>query len=207
MQVVYAVIRTGGKQYRVKVGDVIDVEKLPADDGADLSFEPLLVVEDDGTVRSQAGDLAGASVSATVVDQHRGKKIRIFTYKNKTGQQRHMGHRQSLTRLRVAEIEVAGGSKAKAKDKDAAKPTARAKAKEAEEAKEAAAPAAAEVPEGSAAPEASAGSEVEAPAEAAKAKPARTRAAAKPKAEAAPKSKAKAKPAADEPEAAADTEE
>jgi large subunit ribosomal protein L21 len=201
MQVVYAVIRTGGKQYRVKVGDVIDVEKLPADDGADLSFEPLLVVEDDGTVRSQAGDLAGASVSATVVDQHRGKKIRIFTYKNKTGQQRHMGHRQSLTRLRVAEIEVAGGSKAKAKakDKDAAKPTARAKAKEAEEAKEAAAPVAA------AAPEVSAASEVEAPAEAAKAKPARRGAAAKPKAEAAPK--AKAKPAADEPEAAADTEE
>jgi len=198
---VYAVIRTGGKQYRVKVGDVIDVEKLPADDGADLSFEPLLVVEDDGTVRSQAGDLAGASVNATVVDQHRGKKIRIFTYKNKTGQQRHMGHRQSLTRLRVAEIEVAGGSKAKAKDKDAAKPTARAKAKEAEEAKEAAAPVA------TAAPEASAVSDVEAPAEAAKAKPARRAAAAKPKAEAAPKSKAKAKPAADEPEAAADTEE
>ena len=199
----YAVIRTGGKQYRVKVGDVIDVEKLPADDGADLSFEPLLVVEDDGTVRSQAGDLAGASVNATVVDQHRGKKIRIFTYKNKTGQQRHMGHRQSLTRLRVAEIEVAGGSKAKAKtkDKDAAKPTARAKAKEAEEAKEAAAPVA------TAAPEASAVSDVEAPAEAAKAKPARRGAAAKPKAEAAPKSKAKAKPAADEPEAAADTEE
>jgi large subunit ribosomal protein L21 len=200
MQVVYAVIRTGGKQYRVKVGDVIDVEKLPADDGADLSFEPLLVVEDDGTVRSQAGDLAGASVSATVVDQHRGKKIRIFTYKNKTGQQRHMGHRQSLTRLRVAEIEVAGGSKAKArtKDKDAAKPTARAKAKEAEEAKDAAAPVA---------PEGSAVSEVEAPAEAAKAKPARRGAAAKPKAEAAPKAKSKAKPAADEPEAAADTEE
>jgi large subunit ribosomal protein L21 len=207
MQVVYAVIRTGGKQYRVKVGDVIDVEKLPADDGADLSFEPLLVVEDDGTVRSQAGDLAGASVSATVVDQHRGKKIRIFTYKNKTGQQRHMGHRQSLTRLRVAEIEIAGGSKAKArtKDKDAAKPTARTKAKEAEDAKEAAAPVAAAVPEGSAAPEVSAVSEVEAPAEAAKAKPARRGAAAKPKAEAAPKSKAK--PAADEPEAAADTEE
>jgi large subunit ribosomal protein L21 len=119
MQVVYAVIRTGGKQYRVQVGDVIDVEKLPADDGADLSFEPLLVVEDDGTVRSVASDLAGASVSATVVDQHRGKKIRVFTYKNKTGQKRMQGHRQSLTRLRVAGIELAGGSKAKPKDSKA----------------------------------------------------------------------------------------
>jgi large subunit ribosomal protein L21 len=116
MQVVYAVIRTGGKQYRVQVGDVIDVEKLPADDGADLSFEPLLVVEDDGTVRSVASDLTGASVSATVVDQHRGKKIRVFTYKNKTGQKRTQGHRQSLTRLRVAGIELAGGSKAKASE-------------------------------------------------------------------------------------------
>jgi large subunit ribosomal protein L21 len=119
---VYAVIRTGGKQYRVKVGDVIDVEKLPADDGADLTFAPLLVVEDDGTVRSLADDLAGASVNATVLDQHRGRKLRIFTYKNKTGQRRTMGHRQSLTRLRVAGIELPGGRKAtsaaKARDGD-----------------------------------------------------------------------------------------
>jgi large subunit ribosomal protein L21 len=180
MQVVYAVIRTGGKQYRVQVGDVIDVEKLPADDGADLTFEPLLVVEDDGTVRSVAGDLAGASVSATVVDQHRGRKIRVFTYKNKTGQQRHMGHRQSLTRLRVAGIELPGGAKAratdkaKAADKDTAKGTAtRTRAKAAE-----------------------------APAEEPKARPAR-RAAAKPK----PKAESKPKLAADEPEVAGDTEE
>ena len=99
-------IRTGGKQYRVEVGDVIDVERLVASDGSELSFAPLLVVEDDGKVRSAAADLAEASVTATVVDQHRGKKIRIFTYKNKSGQQRHMGHRQSLTRLRVAAIDV-----------------------------------------------------------------------------------------------------
>ncbi|HVG65601.1 MAG TPA: 50S ribosomal protein L21 [Actinomycetota bacterium] len=112
MQVVYAVIRTGGKQYRVQVGDVIDVEKLPADDGADLSFEPLLVVEDDGTVRSVASDLTGASVSATVVDQHRGKKIRVFTYKNKTRQSRTMGHRQSLTRLKVETIDLGARKRA-----------------------------------------------------------------------------------------------
>src|SRR3954469_3371835 len=97
--VVYAVIRTGGKQYRVKVGDVLDVERLAADDGADLSFEPILVVDDDGNVHSAASELAGATVTATVMEQHRGKKIRVFTYKNKTGQQRHQGHRQSLTRL------------------------------------------------------------------------------------------------------------
>jgi large subunit ribosomal protein L21 len=112
---VYAVIRTGGKQYRVQVGDVIDVEKLTGDDGADLTFQPILVVDDDGNVSSAAGDLAKASVTATVVKQHRGKKIRVFTYKNKTGQQRNMGHRQSLTRLVVAGIDK--GTKAKKSEK------------------------------------------------------------------------------------------
>jgi large subunit ribosomal protein L21 len=122
-QAVYAVIRTGGKQYKVEVGDVIDVERLVASDGADLSFAPLLVVEDDGKVRSAVDDLAQASVTATVVDQHRGKKIRVFTYKNKSGQQRNQGHRQSLTRLRVAAIDVGGKKPArKAPAKPAAKP-------------------------------------------------------------------------------------
>jgi large subunit ribosomal protein L21 len=121
LQAVYAVIRTGGKQYRVQVGDVIDVERLTASDGSDLEFAPLLVVDDDGNVRSAAADLDGASVTATVVDQHRGKKIRIFLYKNKSGQQRHMGHRQSLTRLRVAAIDLGGKAPAKPKAKAAAK--------------------------------------------------------------------------------------
>jgi large subunit ribosomal protein L21 len=105
---VYAVIRTGGKQYKVKVGDLVDVEKLGGDDGASLELEPLLVVDDDGNVTSAAGDLAKAKVTASVVDQHRGKKIRVFTYKNKTRQRRTMGHRQSLTRLKVETIDLPG---------------------------------------------------------------------------------------------------
>ena len=108
----YAVIRTGGKQYKVKVGDLIDVERLGGDDGASLELEPLLVVDDDGNVTSAAADLAKASVTATVVKQHRGKKIRVFTYKNKTGQQRNMGHRQSLTRLKVEAIDLGGRRRA-----------------------------------------------------------------------------------------------
>jgi large subunit ribosomal protein L21 len=103
---VYAVIRTGGKQYKVKVGDLIDVEKLAGDDGASLELEPLLVVDDDGNVTSAAGDLAKAKVTASVVDQHRGRKIRVFTYKNKTRQRRTLGHRQSLTRLKVDTIDL-----------------------------------------------------------------------------------------------------
>ena len=104
----YAVIRTGGKQYKVKVGDLLDVEKLGGDDGASLELEPLLVVDDDGKVTSAADDLAKAKVTASVVDQHRGKKIRVFTYKNKTRQRRTLGHRQSLTRLKVETIDLPG---------------------------------------------------------------------------------------------------
>jgi large subunit ribosomal protein L21 len=105
---VYAVIRTGGKQYKVKVGDLIDVEKLGGEDGANLELEPLLVVDDDGNVTSAADDLAKAKVTASVVDHHRGKKIRVFTYKNKTRQRRTLGHRQSLTRLKVETIDLPG---------------------------------------------------------------------------------------------------
>ena len=102
----YAVIRTGGKQYKVKVGDLIDVEKLGGDDGASLELEPLLVVDDDGNVTSAAADLAKAKVTASVVDHHRGRKIRVFTYKNKSRQSRTIGHRQSLTRLKVERIDL-----------------------------------------------------------------------------------------------------
>ena len=101
----YAVIKTGGKQYRVSVGDLIDVEKLPGDEGAEVSFEPLLVVDGD-KVASSGDALAGATVTATVVDQFRGRKIRVFTYKNKSRQRRTLGHRQSLTRLKVANIDL-----------------------------------------------------------------------------------------------------
>lgn len=102
----YAVIRTGGKQYKVAPGDVIDVERLAGDDGASLEFEPLLVVDDAGKVTTAPAELAKATVTASVVAQHRGKKILVFTYKNKTRQQRHQGHRQSLTRLKVEGIEL-----------------------------------------------------------------------------------------------------
>jgi large subunit ribosomal protein L21 len=122
---VYAVIRTGGKQYKVKVGDLIDVEKLGGDDGASLELEPLLVVDDDGNVTSAADDLAKAKVTASVVDQRRGRKIRVFTYKNKTRQRRTLGHRQSLTRLKVETIDLGtrrraarSGGKARQEQKD-----------------------------------------------------------------------------------------
>ncbi|MDQ3537831.1 MAG: 50S ribosomal protein L21 [Actinomycetota bacterium] len=100
----YAVIATGGKQYRVQVGDTLDVEKLVADDGGALALRPLLLVDDDGSVTSGKDDLASATVSAVVVDQIKGPKLTVFKYKNKTGYRNRNGHRQPLTRIRVDDI-------------------------------------------------------------------------------------------------------
>ena len=100
----YAIVKTGGKQYKVAVGDVVEVEKIAGDAGAAVSLPALLVV--DGTdVTSDAKALAAFTVTSEVVAQTRGPKISIMKYKNKTGYKRRMGHRQSLTQLRVTAIE------------------------------------------------------------------------------------------------------
>jgi large subunit ribosomal protein L21 len=102
--IVYAVIATGGKQYRVKVGDTLDVEKLAPSDGGLLELRPLLVVGDDGAVTSGPDALANVTVRASVVEQVKGPKLTVFKYKNKTGYRNRNGHRQPLTRIRVDEI-------------------------------------------------------------------------------------------------------
>ena len=97
----YAVISTGGKQERVAEGDRVQVEKLTAD--GELTFTPILLVDGD-TVIAKAADLAGATVSARVVGEAKGPKIRGFTYKNKTNQRRHWGHRQHYTMIEITGI-------------------------------------------------------------------------------------------------------
>ena len=99
----YAVVATGGKQYRVKEGDTLDVEKLDAGAEDTVTLRPVMLV-DDGAVTVDASTLSQATVTATVVDHHRGKKIRVFKYKNKTGYRRSAGHRQALTRVRIDRI-------------------------------------------------------------------------------------------------------
>lgn len=100
----YAIVKTGGKQYKVAVGDVVEVEKLDGAAGAAVTLPALLVV--DGTdVTSDAKALAGVKVSAEVVSQTKGPKIRILKYKNKTGYKKRIGHRQQLTQLKVTGIE------------------------------------------------------------------------------------------------------
>jgi large subunit ribosomal protein L21 len=100
----YAVVATGGKQYRVTVGDTLDVEVLaPRDDGT-VELRPVLIVGDNGEVTAARNALGSARVRASVVDQRKGGKIVVFKYKNKTGYRRKAGHRQSLTRIRIDEI-------------------------------------------------------------------------------------------------------
>jgi large subunit ribosomal protein L21 len=99
----YAVIRTGGKQTRVEQGQRVDVELLDGDEGAEVTFTPVLLVDGDSVVAT-AGDLAGASVSARVVGTTKGPKIRGFKYKNKTNQRRHWGHRQKYTTIEITGI-------------------------------------------------------------------------------------------------------
>ena len=97
----YAVIRTGGKQYRVAEGQRLDVERLEGD--GELSFQPVLVVDGD-TVTAAAGDLAAAAVKGRVVGTAKGPKITGFTYKNKTNQRRHWGHRQGYSTIEITSI-------------------------------------------------------------------------------------------------------
>ena len=99
----YAVIRTGGKQEKVSEGSRLDVERLGVDVGAEVTFTPLLVVDGD-TVVSAPAQLAGASVTAPVVGEAKGPKIRGFTYKNKTRSRRRWGHRQGYATIEVTGI-------------------------------------------------------------------------------------------------------
>jgi large subunit ribosomal protein L21 len=99
----YAVIKTGGKQSRVAQGQTLEVELLGEEDGAEVTFRPILLVDGD-TVVASPGDLAGASVTARVVGMSKGPKIRGFTYKNKSNNRRRWGHRQKYATIEITGI-------------------------------------------------------------------------------------------------------
>ncbi|MGH2614111.1 MAG: 50S ribosomal protein L21 [Thermomicrobiales bacterium] len=97
-------IETGGKQYRVAVGDTLAIEKLPAETGSEVTFDRVLMVGGDGSARVGAPLIDGASVQAQVEDQFRAPKIIVFKYKPKKRYRRRLGHRQSLTRVAITAI-------------------------------------------------------------------------------------------------------
>jgi len=100
----YAIIETGGKQYRVSVGDRIAVERLPAEDGGEITIDRVLLIGGDGSTRVGTPVVAGATVTATVDDHFRGEKIVVFKYKPKKRYRRRIGHRQALSHLTVTAI-------------------------------------------------------------------------------------------------------
>ena len=98
----YAIVKTGGKQYRVEKGQTLLVERLAQEEGATVRLEPVLLRSDD--VVLDADGLAQVRVDARVVEHVRGPKLRVFKFKPKRGYRRRTGHRQELTRLRITKI-------------------------------------------------------------------------------------------------------
>jgi large subunit ribosomal protein L21 len=98
----YAVVKTGGKQYRVEQGQWLLVEKLSADEGSTIELEPILVRSDDSVFDAEG--LKKVKVSAKILGHEKGDKIRVFKFKPKRGYKRTAGHRQNLTRIQITEI-------------------------------------------------------------------------------------------------------
>jgi large subunit ribosomal protein L21 len=104
----YAIIKTGGKQYRVEQGQTLLVERLPEEAGATVDLRPLLFRSSDTVF--DADGLAGVSVTAKILAHERGEKLRVFKFKPKRGYKRTAGHRQELTRLEITSLTAASGS-------------------------------------------------------------------------------------------------
>lgn len=105
----YAIVRTGGKQYKVEPDTVFSVEKLDVPEGQQYRLDDVLMVADDDSIRVGTPRVPGASVTVEVLRQYRGKKIRGLTYKPKKNVRRRYGHRQSLTQLKVLDINTGEG--------------------------------------------------------------------------------------------------
>ncbi|MEN9403949.1 MAG: hypothetical protein RL091_2652 [Verrucomicrobiota bacterium] len=100
----YAVIKTGGKQYRVAIGEKIKVEQIPADVGSEITIDQVFMVGEGETAKIGTPVVAGASVKATVVSHGRHDKIKIFKMRRRKHYQKHQGHRQNYTELRIEAI-------------------------------------------------------------------------------------------------------
>jgi large subunit ribosomal protein L21 len=97
----YAVIKTGGKQYKVAPGEKLKVEQIPADVGAEVILDQVLLVGDGSNVRLGQPTVAGATVKATVLSHGRGEKLQIFKMRRRKHYQKHQGHRQGYTELKI----------------------------------------------------------------------------------------------------------
>ena len=101
----YAIIQTGGKQYRVSEGDVVSIEKLTAAEGEEVVFDQVLTVVSDSDIKIGKPVVDGAKVTAKVVEHGKGKKILVFKYKAKSNYRKRQGHRQPYTKVEISKIE------------------------------------------------------------------------------------------------------
>ncbi len=132
----YAIVKTGGKQYRVEPGQRLLVERLAAAEGETVALEPLMYRSDE--VVCDAGALSDVKVAAKVIEHPRGEKLRVFKFKPKRGYKRRTGHRQELTMIEVTDISFGGkGAKAKAAPKQKAPAEPKVQAAEATSSQEA----------------------------------------------------------------------
>jgi large subunit ribosomal protein L21 len=115
----YAVIKAGGKQHKVKAGDVLEIELMHAE-GDTVTFQPLLVVDDDGKTH-YGKEAAQAVVTAKLLGEQKGDKVHVFKYKNKSGYARRQGHRQLMTLIEIADVKLGSAPKRAAAQKPAAK--------------------------------------------------------------------------------------
>lgn len=106
VQNMYAIIRTGGKQYRVSEGDVLNVEKLNVEEGQEVVFDEVLTVVNDGDVKVGAPTVAGAKVTAKVAKQGKADKLFVFKYRAKSNYRKRQGHRQPFTQVEITSIEA-----------------------------------------------------------------------------------------------------
>ena len=121
----YAVIKTGGKQYKVSEGDILRVEKLDAEEGAAVELDDVLMLGNGDDITVGTPMIEGAHVSATVKGQGRGKKVTIIKFKRRKHHRKQAGHRQSFTELEITGISATGGAKKAAPAKAAANPAAK----------------------------------------------------------------------------------
>jgi large subunit ribosomal protein L21 len=129
----YAVIKAGGKQHRVKAGDVIEIEAMKGRPGDTVQLRPLLVVDDEGKAH-HGKDVAKAVVVAKLVGEQKGDKVKVLKFRPKSGYLRRQGHRQLMTLLEIEDVRIDGSAHAKAAKKEQkAEPQAAAEEPEAEE--------------------------------------------------------------------------
>jgi large subunit ribosomal protein L21 len=101
----YAVVKTGGKQYRVSKGDRVKIEKIPGEVGVEVRFEEVLMIGGTEDVKVGTPHVSGASVSARIVEQDRSKKVMVFKFKRRKGYKKKQGHRQAYTQVEITGIE------------------------------------------------------------------------------------------------------